>query len=107
MSEFTAVEFGALREDISELRAAMTKVADALERLARLEERHANSASAIQRGFEEITKVNMRVDVHDTRLKTLEISQPAAKKSAVWVERIAYGAIVVVAMAVMKKIGLM
>lgn len=106
MSEISVTEFSALREDIGELRAAMTKMVEALERLARLEERQGNSARALERAFLDISKVDIKADALDIRLKNLEIAQPSNNKTSEWVERIGYGAVCVLAMFVLKKMGL-
>jgi len=44
-------ELQAFREDLADIKEALKNVADALERLARLEERHASVASALERAF--------------------------------------------------------
>lgn len=84
----------------------MTKVAEALERLARLEERHNSSATQIDRAFLEISKVDVKVSANEARLNALEMLQPAVNKTSEWLERIAYGAMAVVAMVILKKVGL-
>ena len=106
MSEIHASEFSALREDIGELRAAMNKVADALIGLARLEEKHNNSARAIERAFIDINKVDIKADALDLRVKNMEIAQPSNNKTSEWVEKLLIGAACVLAMFVLKKMGI-
>ena len=106
MSEFSGTEFQSLREDIGELRLAMTKVAEALERLARLEERHASSANAIERAFTEVAKLEVKLIASELRLTALEVAQPLHKKSTEWIDKAVLGAVTVIALVILKKVGL-
>lgn len=79
--EFSSNDFKMLREDISELRHAMTKVADALQQLAVLEEKHSNSAKSIERAFNEIAKLESKSDSIALRVSNLEQRQPITEKT--------------------------
>lgn len=90
----------ALREDVAEIKGFMAKMAEAIERLARLEERHGNTASALERAFSTISKI-------DTRLQALEKAQPVQALTSGWVSNAVWMAVGVLAMAVLKKAGVM
>ncbi len=67
-----------MRDDIGEIKGAMAKVAEALERLARLEERHANTAVALERAFKFLSDISKRVT-------TLEQAQPVQTLTSGWI----------------------
>lgn len=90
----------ALREDVSEIKGFMSKMSDAIERLARLEERHVNTASALERAFTTISKI-------DARLVLLEKAQPVQTMASSWVVNGAWTAVGFVALATLKKIGVL
>ena len=71
-----------------------------MERLARLEERHSTVASALERAFGAIAKI-------EVRLRELEQSQPVQKLTTGWVTNGVWAAGGMLAMAVLKKVGVM
>lgn len=89
----------ALREDVSEIKGFMSKMADAIERLARLEERHGNTAIALERAFSAMGKI-------DARLQVLEKAQPVQDMTSNWVIKLIWAAAGMAAMFVAKKVGL-
>lgn len=93
-------ELRAMREDVSEIKGAVSKVADALERLARLEERHSTVAGALERAFGAISKI-------EARLRELEQAAPVQKLTSGWVTNGVWGIVGMVAMLVLKHIGAM
>lgn len=93
-------ELRALREDVAEIKGFMAKMADAIERLARLEERHGNTASALERAFSTLGK-------HETRLQALEKAQPIQAMTSGWVSNAAWAAVGVLVMFLLKKAGVM
>lgn len=87
-----------LQEDVSEIKDTTRKMAEALERLARLEERHASVSASLDRAFTSINKVQDRV----TKLET---GQPLQNMTSNWVMdwvKFAAGAAV---MFVLKRMG--
>ncbi|CAM3794155.1 hypothetical protein [Castellaniella denitrificans] len=72
------VEIGVIRRNLEEVHGTMTKVAAALERLTRLEERHAHTASALERAFNAISNI-------EKRLAALERFQPMQRLTTSWV----------------------
>lgn len=99
-TEVMHAELRAMREDVSEIKGAVSKVADALERLARLEERHSTVAGALERAFVAISKI-------EGRLRELEQSQPVQKLTTGWVTNGVWAACGMLAMLVLKKVGVM
>lgn len=95
-----AADLSALREDLTDLKRSLAKVGEALERLVRLEERHANTASALERAFASLAKI-------DTRVRALELAQPVQKLTSGWVSNAAWAAFGVLAMFVLKKAGVL
>lgn len=78
-------EFSSVREDVAEMKETMRQVAAALERLARLEERHATVSAALGRAFSAVSKTNVRVDALVERVAVLEREQPVQKLASGWV----------------------
>lgn len=93
-------EVQALRDDVGEIKGLMQKVADALERLARLEERHATVSSALERAFSSISKIEARV-------RTLELAQPVQKLTSGWVTNGVWAAAGMAAMFLLKHGGVL
>lgn len=76
--ETMQAEIGSIRQSLAEVKNTMSKMADALERLARLEERHANTTSALDRAFSALTKL-------EARIEAIERQQPVQKLTSDWV----------------------
>lgn len=93
-------EIQAIREDIAEIKEAWKKVAEALERLARLEERHYTQASALERAFAAIS-------AQDKRLRALEQAQPVQSLTSGWVINSAWAGLGMMVMLILKKVGVM
>lgn len=93
-------EISAISQGLQEVKGTLSKVVDVLERMARLEERHANTANALERAFSSISKIESRVG-------HIERQQPMQKLVAGWVINGAWAAVGVFATIALKKIGLM
>lgn len=76
----TKGELQSLRDDVSDMKDALVRLADAYTKLAILEERQANSKSANERAFELIEKLT-------TRVHALEQQAPIHKQSSEWVNK--------------------
>ena len=98
--EAQTARLDALQEDISEIKAATRKMAEALERLARLEERQATVSSSIDRLFGSLGKVQ-------ERLGRLEAAQPVQRMTSTWVMDSAKFIAGAVAMFLLKKAGVL
>lgn len=76
----TRGELLSLQDDVSDIKNALVRLADAYTKLAVLEERQANSKSANERAFELIEKLTARVHA-------LEQQAPIHKQSSEWVNK--------------------
>ena len=70
----------ALAADVSEMRAGLTRLADAYSRLAVVEERQSSSNGAIERAFAELRELRAKVSA-------LEQAQPANAQTTAWVNK--------------------
>ena len=73
--EATDARLSALHADISSIKASMERMAEALVRLARLEEKHNSIATSLDRAFAAISKIT-------DRLVKLEAAQPQQAMSS-------------------------
>lgn len=73
----TAVDLDARRQ-IGELREALVRLTETIERLARLEERHAAAGEALSRAFSKLS-------AHDDRITALERAAPLTTLATRWV----------------------
>lgn len=71
---------------IAELRRATLRMSDAVERLTRLEERHASTASGLERAFAGLSKLG-------DRITTLERAAPVQALASRWVLAAAWAAL--------------
>lgn len=71
----------ALAGDMSDVKTAMRQLADAVTKLAVVEERQASDRAAIGRAFNEL-------EDHERRLRAIEQTQPLQKQSSEWVGKI-------------------
>lgn len=89
-----------VRDDVKEIKSAMSRMAEAVVRLAVLEERHTTVSNALERAFGAISKLEARV-------RDLEQAQPVQRLTSGWMtSSVAFGA-GVVAMFLLKKVGVM
>lgn len=88
-----------LHEDVGEMKSAINKLTDAVTKLALLEERQAHTATALERAFGVLERV-------ETRLHTLEMHMPGTKRITIWIDRATYAALGLLVMFVLKKSGL-
>jgi multidrug resistance efflux pump len=98
--EAMRAEINSMRRGLTDVKNTLAKVVDVLERMARLEERHANTASGLERAFTLIAKL-------DASVSQIERHQPMHKLAAGWVVNGAWAAVGVVVAYVLKKLGVM
>jgi hypothetical protein len=89
-----------LHDDVSGMRDVLRELATAVTKLAVIEERQTQSAQALERAFIALEKV-------EGRIAALEKAQPIQQQSADWVGKAVWAAVVVVAVFVGKKVGLL
>ena len=78
----------------------LNKLAEAVNKLALVEERQTQFAAAQERSFKALERLEARVGA-------LELHVPANKRISIWVDRATWGAIGLIAMAVIKKSGVL
>lgn len=83
-----------------ELKLSMQKMADAVSRLALVEERQANASTSLERMGGAINKM-------DKRLRTLEIAEPMQNKAVIWVDKIIWAAAGLSIAALINKLGVL
>jgi peptidoglycan hydrolase CwlO-like protein len=77
--EYLKAKQDALADDMSEVKTSLRYISEALQSLTRLEEKHTNMISAIDR-------INQKVDGHEERIRTNE-NKLAAQ---MWIERVVW-----------------
>lgn len=113
-ADLLAQRLEALHGDVGDIKAALRDLANAVTRLAVVEERQQQAAAAQERGFRALERVEARVstlehqlpDRLDQRLASLEQQAPAAGRTAAWVDRAVWAAAAAGVMYVAKSGGL-
>lgn len=95
-----AIRLVALHEDVTEIKDALSKLSDAITKLALVEERQTQTAQALERAFIAIERLEARVAV-------IELKQPHALKFAVWMDRAIWAALALLATYAARQIGLL
>lgn len=88
-----------LHADVAGMRDVLKELASAVTKLAVIEERQTQSAQALERAFIALEKV-------EARLATLERAQPLQQQTSSWVLNAMWLGAGVIAMAILKKVGL-
>lgn len=76
-----AFKLEALHQDVGEVKTALNKLSEAITKLALVEQQQSQTASALERAFKAISKIEERVT-------TLEQQAPKSKETSVWVDRL-------------------
>ena len=117
-----------LAQDMSEMKHGITKMADALTKLAIVEERQTQTILALERAFKALERVEERQRTHElvckdqdkevrqliadsnerllTRVAELEKAEPMQEQTGKWVMAAVWGAAGLLAMFVAKQLGL-
>ena len=123
-----ATKIEGLAQDMSEMKHGITKMADALTKLAIVEERQTQTILAQERAFKALERVEERQRTHElvckdqdkevrqliadsnerlaTRVGELEKEEPMQKQTGKWVMAAVWGAAGLLAMFVAKQLGL-
>jgi hypothetical protein len=89
-----------LHEDVRDVRTSMTKLAEAITKLALVEERQLHANHTMERLITHQT-------LQDERLKALEIAAPAASRASQWLDRGIVFSVGALFMFALKKLGLL
>jgi len=124
-----ATKIEGLAQDITEMRASVVKMTDALVKFAVIEERQTQTILAQDRITMTIDRVSLRLDNHEKscqlqekelraliadtakdlnqRISVLEKSEPMQEQTSTWVKTAVWGAAGLLALFVAKQLGLM
>ena len=102
---------------VSKMEVSMEKIADAMQRLAVIEDRQAADKAALERAFDAIQKsddrcaaalekVLLKIEASDKRIDSLERAAPMYDQTQKWVSTALWAAAAAAAMYVAKKVGL-
>lgn len=89
-----------LHEDVSEIKQALGKLSDAITKLALVEERQTQAATALERTFIALDRIELR-------LQALERDKRMTDQTVLWVNRAVWAAVIVVAAFAAKTVGLL
>ena len=88
-----------LHQGMEDIRSTQERMADAIGKLAVIEERQSTTADAVSRSFVAISDI-------ETRVRVLETHSVLNNKASSWVEKAVLGIVVLAAMFIAKKTGL-
>jgi chaperonin cofactor prefoldin len=95
-----AVRLGVLHEDVGEIKTALSKLSDAITKLALVEERQMQTSVTLDR-------IAASLETLDSRVDTLERAQPKNTETAKWMDRVITAVVVAAAAFVARSVGLM
>lgn len=88
-SEMLGAKLDNLVDKVAGMESNMTRLADAMVQLARLEVQFANNSEAVKRAFDAIEKLHTLMSQHiesaDERMRLIEEAQPVQKLVSNWV----------------------
>lgn len=87
------------------MKEALSSLTTAITKLALVEERQAQSQQAVERAFTAISKVEHAVEKLAERVTQMEIKAPGYDKASAWMERVGIAAVSILVMAVLAKSG--
>jgi hypothetical protein len=106
-----AYQLQLLHKDVIEVRASISKLTDALTKVAVIEERQGHSIETQSSILRELEGLNLRLDNTDVRVaKTENLIMALTKedgKMTIWVERGVWALLGLVAVFVARKVGLL
>lgn len=86
-----SVKLETLHADVGEVKAALNRLSDAITKLALVEQQQGQLTMALERAFKAIGKLedNVSRDIEDldTRVSTIERSQPYLSEASKWIDR--------------------
>lgn len=95
-----SVRIGVLHEDVGEIKTALSKLSDAITKLALVEERQMQTSLTLERITDTLTSL-------DSRVTELETVQPKQTETTKWMDRLITAVVVAALVFVAKKVGLM
>jgi len=95
-----AIQLETMQADVGEIKASMKDMAQAVTKLALIEERQMQSAQSLGRAFKTLEK-------HEERLTVLEKTIPETKRTSDWVDRAVWALLAVLGTYAANKLGLL
>jgi hypothetical protein len=89
-----------------EMRGDMRKMAEAVTKLAIVEERQTTATAAQDRAFKAISEVQADVRIVATRISTLELAGVNSKRTSAWIDRAVTAVVALVFFLIAHKAGL-
>ena len=93
-------------DSFDELKGDMRKMAEAVTKLAVMEERQVSANQAQERSFKVIAEIQADAKVTNTRISALELAGVNSKRTSAWVDRAVTALVVVVFFFMAHKAGL-
>lgn len=94
------VKLEILHEDVTQIKDALTKLSDAIVKLALIEERQTVASAALERAFNALQKVEERVT-------DLELSNINSRRTSGWVDKLATAGIGILLILILKRAGIL
>lgn len=88
----------ALQDDLSEVKSALAQMTEAITKLALVEERQSQTASALERAFKTIDKIEQRV-------AAIEKANVKHGSTSIWVDRAISALVAMAALTVLQGLG--
>ena len=101
-----ATKMDVFHQDLIAMQATQEKMADAIGKLAVIEERQSTTSDAVSRSFKAIGRLEDERKELESRVRTLEKETVTNSRTTKWIESAVIGAVVLLALYVAKKTGL-
>ncbi len=101
-----ATKMDLFHQDLIAMQATQEKMADAIGKLAVIEERQSTTIDAVNRSFKAIERLEDEKKALDKRVRVLETENVTNNRTSKWIESAVIGAVVLLALYVAKKTGL-
>ena len=101
-----ATKMDVFHQDLIDMRATQEKMADAIGKLAVIEERQSTTIDAVNRSFKAIERLEDEKKDLEKRIRTLENEAVTNNKTSKWIESAVIGAVVLLALYIAKQTGL-
>jgi hypothetical protein len=101
-----AARLESFESSFDDLKGDMRKMAEAVTKLAVMEERQVSANQAQERAFNAIKRVEDEVTFVRTKLSALELAGVDSKRTSAWIDRAVLALVLSVAMFVAAKVGL-
>lgn len=89
-----------LHEDVSEIRSALSKLSDAIVKLALIEERQTMAGASLERAFSALERV-------EARISALEIANINSRRTSGWVDKVVTAGVGILLLLVLRKVGIL